>query len=73
MKGRNERITKKQSNNGTVQQKRTDAWMDHGQKKNEMVHVLVISQNQFKVTIGALIVIMFILCSDEKADFILTH
>ena len=42
-------------------------------KKNEMVHVLVISQNQFKVTIGALIIIMFILCSDEKADFILTH
>ena len=48
MKGRNERITEKQSNNGTVQQKRTDGWiMD---KNNEMV--LVISQNQFKSAKG---------------------
>ena len=48
MKGRNERITKKQSNNGTVQQKRTDGWiMD---KNNEMV--LVILQNQFKSAKG---------------------
>ena len=41
MKGRNERITKKKSNNGNVQQKRTDGWLDgwmdgwidHGQKQ----------------------------------------